>query len=129
MCEFADQHGLLKLTMSLDAPWLHESFHAKLKSKSHVRESSHIWHSEVPMVVEGKVFGRIRFSGSQESEFSHHFLINEVLSLTRDIEASLQMASQAPRAEQDIVTHGEINSISSSPDSAGNVDDLPSQPV
>ena len=126
MCEFADQHGLLKLTMSLDAPWLHESFHAKLKSAAHVRESSHIWHSEVPMVVEGKVFGRIRFSGPQDSEFSHHFLINEVLALTQDIEASLEVASHEAPAEQAAVAGQDISSVGSPSTPAGNIDDLPS---
>jgi UDP-GlcNAc:undecaprenyl-phosphate GlcNAc-1-phosphate transferase len=92
MCDFANDHSLQQMTMDLNAPWLHESFHAKLKSSVQIREANHIWHSTVPLVVDNKVFGRIEFSCSKDCQFSHHYVISEILKLTKEIELSLEEA-------------------------------------
>ena len=50
-CEFAKQRNLNRLTLDVNAPWLHESFHATVKGSDKVREASDIWKSIIPLLV------------------------------------------------------------------------------
>lgn len=86
--DFAKANDFLDLTMDLNAPWIHESFHAKMTGTSTVRESNYIWTSSVPLVFENRIFGKIDFSCSKDSA-CHHDIIREVLEITKLIEASL----------------------------------------
>ena len=40
----------IDMTMDLNAPWIHEAFHAKMKGTETVRESNYIWSSSIPLV-------------------------------------------------------------------------------
>ncbi len=86
--EYAKQKHFIDMTMDLNAPWLHEAFHAKMKGTESVREANYIWSSSIPLVFQGRIFGKVDFSCSKDSE-SHHMIIADMLSITRKIEESL----------------------------------------
>ena len=88
-CEFSDQHQLNKLTLDVNAPWLHESFHATVRSREKVREASDIWKSIVPLLVDGRVFGSVEIRCSKDSTFTHHETILALMALTTDLEQEI----------------------------------------
>ena len=89
---YALENNFLEMTLDLNAPWIHEAFHAKMKGTEKVRESNYIWSSSVPLVFKNRIFGKVDFSCSKDSR-SHHLIIADILELTRTIEESL---SEAP---------------------------------
>ena len=92
--DYAKEHNFIEMTMDLNAPWLHEAFHAKMKGTETVRESNYIWSSSVPLVFHNRIFGKVDFSCSKDSE-SHHDIIADILKITRTIEDSLAEDSNA----------------------------------
>ena len=89
LCGFADTHDVLELTLGLNAPWMHESFHATRKRSDVPRGGNHEWYSQIPLIAGGKLFGRIEIIGAGNEANSHHEIINAVLELTGEIELSL----------------------------------------
>ena len=86
--DYAIEHNFIEMTMDLNAPWLHEAFHAKMKGTEKVRESNYVWSSSVPLVFRDRIFGKVDFSCSKDSR-SHHSIIADILDITRAIEESL----------------------------------------
>ncbi len=86
VCDFADEHRLSQLTMDINAPWLHESFHATLKRADLRRGENKEWFSVIPLISEKRVFGRIEIHGSHDQKISHHEVIENILKVTCDIE-------------------------------------------
>ena len=91
LSNYAEQNQLHQLTFDINAPWLHEAFHAKLTSREKVREANHIWESLLPLIADGRVFGSVAFKCSQDNPKCHREIIAEILeigtrleSLTRD---------------------------------------------
>lgn len=85
-CDFARLHNLTKLTLDVNAPWLHESFHATVKGRHKVREASDIWKSIMPLMVDGQVFGTIEIKCSKNAKHNHHQTIQALLNLIADLE-------------------------------------------
>jgi UDP-GlcNAc:undecaprenyl-phosphate GlcNAc-1-phosphate transferase len=57
---FVENHGLEKLTIDVNAPWLHESYHAVWKSKATRFVESHgEWSAEFPLILQDRVYGRV----------------------------------------------------------------------
>ena len=90
--DYATEHKFIEMTMDLNAPWIHEAFHAKMKGTETVRESNYIWSSSIPLVLRDRIFGKVDFSCSKDSE-SHHRIIADMLTFTRAIEESLEEES------------------------------------
>jgi len=97
LCKFADQHGLSELTLDLNAPWLHESFHATRKTKESVGPNQ--WQTEIPLITKGKCFGRIEIIADQRA--CHHKVIKALLDITSDIESAMvdNATSEATKIE------------------------------
>ncbi len=108
-CEFSDKHQLNKLTLDVNAPWLHESFHATVRSREKIREASDLWQSVVPLLVDDRVFGKIEIRCSKDSPFSHHETITALIALSADLEQEIssttnkndQSLPETNRAEKD----------------------------
>ena len=94
LCEFADTHDVLELTLDLNAPWMHESFHATRRRSDLPRGGNHEWNSQVPLIAGGRLFGRIEIIGAGNEANSHHEIIKAVLELTTEIELSLAESSR-----------------------------------
>ncbi|MDP1564137.1 MAG: MraY family glycosyltransferase [Pirellulaceae bacterium] len=58
--DFAEAHGLDRLKIDINAPWLHESYHAVWKSPSaKLTEAQDEWGAQFPLIIQGRVFGRV----------------------------------------------------------------------
>jgi UDP-GlcNAc:undecaprenyl-phosphate GlcNAc-1-phosphate transferase len=89
LCEFSDEHELNEITFDLHLPWIHESFHANRRRADAKKSEFEEWYSQLPLIVHGKIFGRIELHVSKNCRFSHHDIICNALKLTTDIEKTL----------------------------------------
>jgi hypothetical protein len=89
LCDFADSHELIEITMDLNAPWLHESFHATRRRSDIARGDNHAWYSQIPIITGGRVFGRIEILVSGTDDESHHGLLRNLLVVTAEVEYSV----------------------------------------
>jgi len=92
--EFAEEHQLDQLTLDVNAPWLHESFHAtrKLSTKRKRTEGSE-WFVSLPLVVQERVCGRVEIKGTVNDLYSHHDVVRNLQKVIADIEYSLNEIS------------------------------------
>ena len=89
LCEFSDMHEIDQLTFDLNLPWIHESFHATRKKPSAQRGENQQWHSEIPVIAGGKIFGRIEVVSRRDSRFSCQDIIINLLKLMEELEDQL----------------------------------------
>lgn len=89
LCEFADRHGIMELTLDVNAPWMHESFHATRKRADVSRGGIHEWYSEVPLIAAGRVFGRIEIIDNADDSRPHREILQDVLGVASNIERML----------------------------------------
>ena len=61
--EFASKSQLHQMTMDLNLPWLHESFHAKYQQTEFHVSSDEQWSAELPLCVEDRIIGRVDVIG------------------------------------------------------------------
>lgn len=97
LSDFADEHGLLELTLDLNAPWIHESFHATRRRKDIPRGSNHEWYAQIPLIAGKRLFGRIELVGSGQEALSHHQITRNLLNVTDQIEQELLADEPQPR--------------------------------
>ena len=83
--EFAEGKQLHNLTMDLNLPWIHESFHAKFTRAKRTAAPNERWTAEIPLVVKDRIIGRIDV---QSSIHEHSF--GEVVAELNEILDSLQ---------------------------------------
>ncbi|MEI8211849.1 MAG: MraY family glycosyltransferase [Planctomycetota bacterium] len=62
LVEFCEKHRMAQVNLDLNMPWLHEGFHANWHHKN-MPEYSERWTIKLPLVHQGRVFGRIEFIG------------------------------------------------------------------
>lgn len=89
LARFSQEHGLLELTLDLNAPWMHESFHATSKRQDLPRGGNHEWYVQIPLIAAGRLFGRVEITGSGQEDLSHREIISRILAVTAAIEESL----------------------------------------
>ncbi len=61
--EFAEKSDLVQLTMDLNLPWIHESFHAKFQQTDRHLAPEEQWTAELPLLVNDRIIGRIDLVG------------------------------------------------------------------
>lgn len=96
LCEFADSCGLIEITLDLNAPWLHESFHATRRRSDIPKGDNHEWYSQIPLITDGRLFGRVEIVGSGKSDESHREIIKRIFAVTAEIESSLSDSGGEP---------------------------------
>ena len=106
LCEFADVHEINELVFDLNLPWIHESLHAIRKRPGLNRGESQEWYAELPVIADGRIFGRIKVSAWKDSRFSCQDVIANLLKLTVELEdvlidvaqdkAAASLSSQKP---------------------------------
>jgi UDP-GlcNAc:undecaprenyl-phosphate GlcNAc-1-phosphate transferase len=89
LCTFADSKRLNEITLDLNAPWLHESFHATLRRSDASRVDNQQWYSQIPLVSGGRVFGRVEVYGPIETGYSHQQLLIDLMDVTALIEKTM----------------------------------------
>lgn len=127
LAEFADEHRLLELTLDLNAPWMHESFHATHRRKDMARGTNHEWYVQLPLIAGGRLFGRIELTGSGQEKLSHRELIERVLVVTNGIEKSL-LDSDLPAASQAAIDNTPTKPNSNSSESSDHQSDSNQDP-
>lgn len=98
LCEFAEDHELNKITFDINLPWIHESFHASRRRTDTSPSENEEWYTQVPLIVDGKIFGRVELVASKHCRFSHHDIISNLMKLTADIEPVLRKTAELPVA-------------------------------
>ena len=89
LSDFADDSGLLELTLDLNAPWIHESFHATRRRRDIASGGNHEWYAQIPLIAGERLFGRVEIVGSGEEKLSHHQIVENLSTTTKVIEAGL----------------------------------------
>lgn len=89
LSNFADDSGLLELTLDLNAPWIHESFHATRRRRDIASGGNHEWYAQIPLIAGRRLFGRVEIVGSGEEKLSHHQIVEKLSITTKIIEAGL----------------------------------------
>jgi UDP-GlcNAc:undecaprenyl-phosphate GlcNAc-1-phosphate transferase len=68
LVEFAERHGMSRVSLDLNMPWLHEGFHANW-NRDRMPEYSERWLVRLPLFCHDRVLGRLEFIGRHgESE-------------------------------------------------------------
>ena len=86
LCDFADENDLHEVTLDVNAPWIHESFHATRRLAKGKFDAHEEWQSEVPLIANGRVFGRISFSAPVVGRFTHQDVVANVIKISSDVE-------------------------------------------
>ncbi len=89
LSDFADDSGLLELTLDVNAPWIHESFHATRRRRDIPSGGNQEWYLQVPLIADGRLFGRVEIVGAGTEELTHHQIIEKLSLTTKSIEAEL----------------------------------------
>ena len=113
VCDFAAENKLSEVTLDVNAPWIHESFHAKKKLDKSKRDLGTEWQSEMPLISTGRIFGRIVFCAPIEGRYSHHEVMQNVLRFTADLEITI--AELSSEEEQEQQETGEVETRESEP--------------
>ena len=105
LSEFADGSGLLELTLDLNAPWIHESFHATRRRKDILQGGNHEWYAQIPLIAGDRLFGRVEIVGSGQEELTHHQIVRDLSEVTKNIEKQLAGENDPPKTpSMDIAT-------------------------
>lgn len=94
LSDFADTSGLLELTLDLNAPWIHESFHATRRRQDIARGSNHEWYAQIPLIAGERLYGRVEIVGSGEEELTHHQILHNLSQVMKAIEVDLVTKDQ-----------------------------------
>ncbi len=89
MVEFAEKHGLAKISLDLNMPWLHEGFHASWH-KNKLPEFSERWFLRLPVISSTKVLGRIEVLGNHQDSNTY-----AIMSALAEMLSELQPGIQA----------------------------------
>ena len=114
LCEFAQENDLNQITLDVNAPWLHEAFHAHWKRSSRKTNPMHQWHVELPLVLTNRILGRVTAFADRQSRISHHDVVMNLLKVTGDIE-QLILDAQDPAKELSSETISENRSPDEQP--------------
>ena len=69
--EFASKSQLYRMTMDINLPWLHESFHAKYQQTDAQVPTDELWSAQLPLTADDRVIGRVVVtSGIRQASFA-----------------------------------------------------------
>ena len=115
--EFAEKHDLAKIALDLNAPWLHEGFHASW-NRTRTPDDSHLWRTQLPIFAESRSLGRLVLTGRMSDIDSVSILaeLAEMLeSLQPDIIALVSEGLVSPFPEIAVPTVTESTAVSGLP--------------
>jgi len=68
---FSETKGFDKITVDINAPWIHESYHATWKRKGQLVEGENEWNAQFPLVHKGTIYGRVEVEASSDSSCAY----------------------------------------------------------
>ncbi len=92
---FAEEHDLSMIQLNVNLPALNEEYHAVWKRK-HSGEPDHMWHTTVPLLVDGLTVGRLRLAGLPLAETSVCTWMTSLIDGLRDFEEHVVETVQGP---------------------------------
>ncbi len=125
LCKFADDHEINLITFDINLPWLHESFHAKRRRTDAPQGENNEWYAEIPLVIDGKIFGRVELISSVDGQVLHHEIITNLLKLTGELEPVLRAKAVVP-SDLDVM-HAESNGALPSKNGDASLNDFESE--
>jgi UDP-GlcNAc:undecaprenyl-phosphate GlcNAc-1-phosphate transferase len=123
LVEFAEKHGMARVSMDLNMPWLHEGFHANWHVER-MPEYSERWYVRLPLVHEERVLGRLEFIG-QHSESETLELMNRITELLEVLRPNLHnmieefAANKGESVPETEVVQNKVASVLPIPPSSG----------
>lgn len=88
LVEFAEKHGLAKIALDLNMPWLHEGFHANWHIAK-MPDSSERWTLKIPIQSQGKILGRVEVMG-QLIDTESYVVIERLMELLGELQPRIQ---------------------------------------
>ncbi|MFN7844289.1 MAG: MraY family glycosyltransferase [Pirellula sp.] len=88
LVEFAEKHGVAKIALDLNMPWLHEGFHANWHIAK-MPDSSERWTLKIPIQSQGKILGRVEVAGRLMGTESY-FIIERLMELLGELQPRIQ---------------------------------------
>jgi UDP-GlcNAc:undecaprenyl-phosphate GlcNAc-1-phosphate transferase len=88
LTEFADKNGLCRVHLDLNAPWLHEGFHASWQ-RSRLPDRLERWSTSLPIHSGGRVFGRLDIVGPVPAGRNFEVL-NQLANILEDLEPQIE---------------------------------------
>ncbi len=88
LVEFAEKHGVAKISLDLNMPWLHEGFHANWHIVK-MPESSERWTLKIPIQSQGKILGRVEVVGRLVGTESY-VVIERLMELLGELQPRIQ---------------------------------------
>lgn len=132
--EFAVECELNQIMLDVNAPWMHEAFHAEWNKSGVTGGLSNQWRVELPMVVDGRVLARVVIHAPRQGRYSHHDVVTNLMKITADLENSLSTAALQSQEELSAPSPGSpLNAPSpnelADPGHQPALDDQPVQPA
>ena len=90
----AEQLNLQSVGLDVNAPALHENFHAQWERADDRVPALHLWRLEIPLFGNGDVIGRLSVAGGRDDEP----MADKLMTLTKIIETAEVGAAEATRA-------------------------------
>lgn len=94
LVEFAEKSGLCRVHLDLNAPWLHEGFHANWQ-RSRLPDRLERWSTSLPIHSAGRVFGRLDIVGPVPAGRNFEVL-TELANILEDLEPQIEAMLGAP---------------------------------
>ncbi len=88
LTEFADRHGLCRVHLDLNVPWLHEGFHASWQ-RSRLPDRLERWSTSLPIHTGGRVLGRLDIVGPVPSGRNFEIL-NQLAHILEELEPQIE---------------------------------------
>ncbi len=96
LTEFAEKNGLCRVHMDLNAPWLHEGFHASWQ-RSRLPDRLERWSTSLPIHSAGRVFGRLDIIGPVPTGRNFEVL-TQLSAVLEDLEPQIESLLSEPRS-------------------------------
>jgi UDP-GlcNAc:undecaprenyl-phosphate GlcNAc-1-phosphate transferase len=93
--EFAEQFELRAVCLDVNAPALHEGFHARWGRVPGDAETPSFWKTEIPVAVRGQIVGRLEFAGAHTGDPVGE-RIAQVAKLVEEVELALAGLTAPP---------------------------------
>lgn len=112
--EFAEEQELSEVRLDLNLPWLHEGYHAVWHRKVDA-EAHECWHTRVPLMGEGKTYGRLEISGPL-SKTSVYSLLGVLAELLESMETVIVDLAERPATPTQSSIRNEVPVIARQPE-------------
>jgi UDP-GlcNAc:undecaprenyl-phosphate GlcNAc-1-phosphate transferase len=73
LTEFAEKHGLCKVCLDLNVPWMQEGFHASWY-RAKMPDQAERWQTKIPIVSASKVVGRLEIAAPLRGEPAYRLM-------------------------------------------------------